>query len=231
MAEQCAAVLRLPSKRGPKPTLQYLEVEEVAAILAQPDRQTLKGQRDHALLAFLYNTGARIQEALDVTPHCLSLRHPAFVRLFGKGRKERICPLWPETAALLEALLHRVSPQPNEPVFTNRYGRPLTASGVRYVLGGYVKAAIRQAPSLATKSVSPHSFRHATAVHLLASGVDITVVRSWLGHARLETTNLYAEVNLQSKRQALERFRIGSIPSQPPRWKGDTGLLAWLESL
>ena len=94
-----------------------------------------------------------------------------------------------------------------------------------------MKAAIRHAPSLATKPVSPHSFRHATAVHLLASGVDITVVRSWLGHAQLETTNLYAQVNLESKRKALEQFTVDSIPCKPPRWKRDTGILTWLESL
>jgi site-specific recombinase XerD len=106
-AAQCADVLRIPSKKKAKRAICYLEQEEVAAILAQPDQTTLLGQRDHVLLGFLYNTGARIQEALDVCPKHLHLGSPAHVRLFGKGRKERLCPLWPETANLILALLHR----------------------------------------------------------------------------------------------------------------------------
>src|SRR5712692_6465459 len=130
----CAAVLRIPTKRGLRRAVCYLEPAEVGAILAQPDRQTVEGQRDHALLALLYNTGARIQEALDLCPKDIRFETPAQVRLYGKGRKERICPLWSETAALLAALLRRQPRQPDAPVFVNRYGRPLGASGVRFQL-------------------------------------------------------------------------------------------------
>jgi site-specific recombinase XerD len=132
----------------------------VTAILAQPDRTTLEGQRDHVLLALLYNTGARIQEALDLCPRAIRLESPAQVRLLGKGKKERICPIWPETAALVVELLRRKPRGPDEPLFVNRYGNPLGASGVRFKLRQYVHSAAEQVSTLAAKPISPHSFRH-----------------------------------------------------------------------
>ena len=228
---QCAEVLHIPSKKTAKPAPCYLESSEIEAILAQPDRRCLEGQRDHALLSFLYNTGARIQEALDVCPAAIRFDAPLCVRLFGKGRKERICPLWPETVALLKALLKRSPRADDEPLFANRYGAPLGASGVRFKLAMYVRAAAQTAPSLSSKKVSPHTFRHAAAVHLVASGVDITVIRSWLGHADLETTNHYAQANLDTKREALARLEPSSKIKKPPRWRRDASVLAWLDSL
>jgi integrase/recombinase XerC len=151
---------RRADRRGPKRTLCYLEPDEVTAILAQPDRTSPEGRRDYAFFALLYNTGARIQEALDLCPRAIRLESPAQVRLFGKGKKERICPLWPETATLLTELLQRNPRGPDEPVFVNRYGHPLGASGVRFKLRKYVQAASKRISTLATKSVSPHSFRH-----------------------------------------------------------------------
>lgn len=230
-AALCAEVLRIPSKKKSKRATCYLEQDEVAAILAEPDRTTLLGQRDHAMLSFLYNTGARIQEALDVCPKHLRLDSPAHVRLFGKGRKERICPLWPETAALVAALLRRQPHNPDEPLFCNRYGQKMGASGVRFQLRQYVESASKKTPTLSSKRISPHTFRHTTAVHLIAAGVDVTVIRSWLGHAHLDTTNHYAQANLQTKREALERVASKARPAKPPRWKRDPDLLAWLDSL
>ena len=228
---QCSEILRIPTKRSPIPAPSYLEPEEVAAILAQPDRSTLEGGRDHALLAFLYNSGARIQEALDLCPQAVRFDAPACVRLYGKGRKERVCPLWPETVSLLKALLQRQPRKADEPIFVNRYGEPLGASGVRFKLVAYVEAAAEHVPSLRLKQVTPHSFRHATAVHLVAAGVDITVIRSWLGHVSLDTTNHYAQANLETKRRALERLDASSNTSPPPRWKQDASVLSWLDSL
>lgn len=230
-AGQCAEALRIPMKRARQRELCYLEEHEVAAILAQPNRSTLEGQRDHALLAFLYNTGARIQEALDVCPSSLRLEAPAQVRLFGKGRKERLCPLWPETAALLRALLQRAPRQPDERIFVNRYGEPLGAAGVRFKLARYVKNAGKKIPSLTVKRVSPHTFRHTAAVHLVAAGVDVTVIRSWLGHAHLDTTNHYARASVETKRKALEKIGESCRPRQTSPWKRDTELMAWLDSL
>lgn len=228
---QCAEILHIPNKKTTRPAPCYLESSEIEAILAQPDRSCLEGQRDHALLSFLYNTGARIQEALDVCPAAIRFDTPLCVHLMGKGRKERICPLWPETVALLKALLKRQPRADDEPLFVNRYGAPLGASGVRFKLAQYVEGAKRTAPTLSSKKVSPHRFRHATAVHLVAAGVDVTVIRSWLGHASLDTTNHYAQANLETKRKALETLIPSSKVTKPPRWRRDASVLAWLDSL
>lgn len=230
-ALQCTEVLQVPFKKAPRRATTYLEPREVAAILGQPNRATAEGQRDHTLLSLLYNTGARIQEALDLRPQDLHLNSPAHVRLTGKGQKERISPIWPETAELIAALLRRVPRPQSEPVFVNRYGQPLTASGFRFCLRGYVKAAAQEVSSLSSKQVTPHLFRHSTAVRLIAAGVDVTVVQSWLGHAQLSTTNHYAQANLETKRKALEQVDPKLRPAKPPRWRRDANLLAWLDSL
>lgn len=228
---QCVEVLNIPVKRAPVSEPCYLDQLEVAAILAQPDRSTKEGMRDHALLSFLYNSGARIQEALDLCPRAIRFESPACVRLHGKGGKERVCPLWPETVMLLRTLLKRQPRAPDERLFVNRYGHPLSASGIRFKLAAYVKAATETAPTLRTKRVTPHSFRHATAVHLVSAGVDVTVIRSWLGHVSLDTTNHYARANLETKRRALEQVATPQTDKQPPPWKRDESLLAWLDAL
>jgi site-specific recombinase XerD len=228
---QCVEILNIPIKRGPVSEPCYLDPAEVTAILAQPDRSTLEGMRDHALLSFLYNSGARIQEALDLCPDAVRFDSPSCVRLTGKGRKERICPLWPETVILLQKLLERQPRAPNQRLFVNRYGEPLSASGVRFKLAAYVKAAAETTPTLRDKHVTPHAFRHATAVHLISAGVDVTVIRSWLGHVSLDTTNHYARANLETKRKALEKVGAPEIPSRQPSWKRDTSVLAWLDTL
>ena len=228
---QCTEVIAVPIKRAPIKAPCYLDPREVEAILAGPDRSTLEGLRDHALLSFLYNSGARIQEALDLTPEAIRFEAPNCVRLYGKGRKERICPLWPETVLLLKKLLERQPRGPTERIFLNRYGEPLGASGVRFKLATYVEAAAKVVPTLRSKTVTPHSFRHATAVHLVSAGVDVTVIRSWLGHVSLDTTNHYARANLETKRKALERVGAPAAGKKPPSWKRDASVLAWLDTL
>jgi integrase/recombinase XerC len=228
---QCTEVIAVPIKRAPIPAPCYLEPKEVEAILGAPDRSTLEGLRDHALLSFLYNSGARIQEALELTSEAIRFETPNCVRLYGKGRKERICPLWPETVQLLKKLLERQPRAPTERIFVNRYGDPLGASGVRFKLAAYVEAATKTVPTLRSKTVTPHSFRHATAVHLVSAGVDITVIRSWLGHVSLDTTNHYAQANLETKRKALERVGAAAIGRRLPSWKRDASVLAWLDTL
>jgi site-specific recombinase XerD len=228
---QCGEIARIPVKKTSRPAMCYLDAEEITAILRQPDRSNLEGQRDHALLAFLYNTGARIQETLNVCPRAIRFESPAQVELFGKGRKTRICPLWPETVALLKALLRRQPRADDEPIFVNCYGQPLGATGVRFKLNQYVHAAARQVPSLAKKRVTPHTWRHSVGVQLVAAGVDVTVIRNLLGHTRLDTTNHYARANLETKRKALEQVDPSTKPGKPPRWKRNPELLAWLDSL
>lgn len=228
---QCAEIARIPTKKTARPEMCYLEADEVEAILRQPDQSKPEGQRDYTLLAFLYNTGARIQEALDVTPGAVRFESPAQVELSGKGRKTRICPLWPETVALLKALLKRKPRDKHEPIFVNRYGRPLGAAGVRFKLSEYVQCAAKTTPSLAKKDISPHTFRHAAGVMLVSAGADVTVIRSFLGHERLDTTNIYARANLETKRKALELASPSTRPGKPPRWKRDPEILTWLDTL
>jgi site-specific recombinase XerD len=228
---QCADIAHIPTKKAVQPEISYLSAEEIAAILRQPDRSTLEGQRDHALLSFLYNTGARIQEALDVCPQAIRFESPAHVRLFGKGRKIRTCPLWPETVDLLNALLKRQPRRSDEPLFVNRYGEPLGAAGIRFKLKQYVQAAGKQVPSLTRKRVTPHTFRHSVGVQLVAAGADVTVIRELLGHARLDTTNHYARADVETKRRALEQVDASTKPGRPPRWRRNPELLAWLNSL
>ena len=230
-AAQCAAVLQIPMKKAVRPAVSYLDSDEVTAILRQPNQSTLEGQRDHALLALLYNTGARIQEALGLCPNAVRLAAPAHVKLYGKGRKERVSPLWPETAQLLAALLRRRPRPVHEPLFVNRYGRPLGAAGVRYKLAQYVAEAAKELPSLRDKRISPHTFRHTAGVQLVAAGVDVTVIRSWLGHVSLDSTNHYARANIETKRRAIELVDPSTRPGKPPRWRRNPNLLAWLDSL
>lgn len=228
---QCAEVAHIPVKKRSRPAMCYLDADEITAILKEPDRSILEGQRDHALLAFLYNTGARIQEALNVCPRAIRFESPAQVELLGKGQKSRICPLWPETVAVLKALLKRQPRMDDEPIFVNRYGQPLGAAGVRFKLKKYVRAASRHVPALARKRVTPHTWRHSVGVQLVAAGVDVTVIRNWLGHARLDTTNHYARANLETKRKALEQVDPSTKPGRPPRWRRTPEILTWLDSL
>jgi site-specific recombinase XerD len=228
---QCTEIARIPVKKRSRPAMCYMDAEEIAAILREPDRSCLEGHRDHALLAFLYNTGARIQEALDVCPRAIRFESPAHVELLGKGRKSRICPLWPETVDVLKALLRQQPRADHEPVFVNRYGQPLGAAGVRFKLKQYVQAAARRVPSLAAKRITPHTWRHSVGVQLVAAGVDVTVIRNWLGHARLDTTNHYARANLETKRKALEQVDPSTKPDKPARWRRNPELLTWLDSL
>jgi len=227
----CAAVLRIPMKRGPKREPCSMDRDETEAILAQPDRSNELGMRDRALLAFFYNTGARISEVLAVSTQDLRLESPFQVRLFGKGRKERICPLWPETVHLLRTLLRQQKLALDAPIFRNRYGEPLSASGVRFRLRSHLASATQKAPRLAVKRITPHTFRHTAAVHLLESGVDVAVVKDWLGHASLESTYIYARANLETKRKALQRLEPKTPGSRRKAWKQNPSLMAWLDSL
>ena len=205
------------------------------ALLAQVDRRTRHGRRDYALLAFLYNSGARVQEAIDLRVSALQLDRPYQVRLFGKGRKERICPLWPETTALLRALLveRAVNQDITAALFVNAHGQPLTRYGVRHIVKRYAIAASKTHPSLARKRIHPHSLRHSCAVHLLQAGVELNLIRSWLGHVSLETTQRYAEIDLAQKRRALDAVTpVGEL--EPPTTVPDAqkeSILVWLERL
>lgn len=232
--ELCQRILAVPFKRGQQRVVGYLESNELRAILDGPDRATPEGRRDHALLLTLFNSGARVQEILDVRPCDLQLERPLQIRLLGKGRKERVCPLWPQTAEVLRALLREADTALNaaQPLFRNRRGEPLTRFGVRYLLRKYAEQGAHSVPTLAGKRVHPHTLRHTTAVHFLQAGVDLVTISHWLGHASVETTNRYAAVNLETKRAALAKAgAVGDIAPAVAAWRKDASILQWLEAL
>jgi integrase/recombinase XerD len=232
--ELCQRILAVPFKRARPRIVEYLEAAEVAALLDATDRTTRDGRRDHALLLTLFNTGARVQEILDLQPANLQLVRPFQVRLRGKGRKERFCPLWPRTVKILRAMLaeHGVDPASTAPLFRNHRGEPLTRFGVRYLLRKYAGAASSTSSTLAAKRVHPHVLRHTAAVHLLQAGVDMVTISHWLGHASIETTNRYAAVDLEMKRAAIAKARpVGAVNRTVAAWRTDSTILQWLEAL
>lgn len=231
--ELCQSLLAIPFKRASIPVVDYLEIDEVHAILDAPCRTSPTGRRDYALLLTLFNTGARAQETVDIRPCDLRLLRPFQVHLHGKGRKERFCPLWPQTAAALRSLLAEsgVDHDAMEPLFRNHRGRPLTRFGLRYILQKYVRVAGSAAGTLNNKRVHPHMIRHTTAVHLLQAGVDLVTISHWLGHSSVETTNRYAAVDLKTKRDAIAK--VGPLGEGHPvaEWRRHSTILEWLESL
>jgi len=226
--------LAVPIKRGPARAVDYLEGDEIGAMLEAVSPRRPDRVRDRALLLTLFNTGARVQELLDIRPSDLQLGRPNFVRLRGKGRKERLCPLWPETVNALRALLGTPTSTADAlPVFRNHRGEPMTRFGVRYLLRRYAQRARTAAPTLAAKRVHPHTARHSAAVHLLRAGVDLVTISHWLGHASVETTNRYAAIDLETKRKALERAGpvTGASESTVTAWRTDASVLEWLQAL
>ena len=199
----CSQIRAVPFKRFTRNELSYMDKPEMDAILAAPDRRTEQGRRDHALLLFLYNSGARVSEAASLLIGDLNLRPNQLgdVQLRGKGRKIRRCPLWPATVNALLTLVRNRSP--DEPVFLNRLGDAITRHGIHWMLRNHVRTASASHPSLLRRPISPHTIRHTTATHLLRSGVDINTIRAWLGHVSIDTTNIYAEVDLQRKAEVL----------------------------
>jgi integrase/recombinase XerD len=211
-------ILAIPFKRGSQRVpLEYLDQREVEALLATPSRPTPAQERDHALFALMFNTGARVQEVLDLKVRDVRLAPPYQVRLHGKGNKVRICPIWAHTAARLRRLIER-SPwtaEPDNPIFVNVHGAKLTRFGVRYILRKRIAVCATEVATLKDKRIHPHSLRHTTAIHLLKAGVDFATISQWLGHASLNTTMAYARADLDLKRQAL--MQVFPDAPRPPR--------------
>lgn len=229
----CEEICLIPFKKCMQSPGAYLEKVEIDVLLAAPNLKSPQGQRDHLLLLFLYNTGARADEAAQVLVGDLNLAHVprrdlSWVKIRGKGNKLRLCPLWTQTVNELEAAIQgRV---PAEHVFLNRYGRPITRFGVYDLVTRYVRRAVRGMPSLATKKVSPHTIRRSTATHLLRGGVDINTVRDWLGHVSVDTTNIYARVDLETKAKAIATCE--PEPTETAKhWSKDKGLMTFLRNL
>jgi integrase/recombinase XerD len=234
---QAQKVAAIPRKRAQPPETIFLERDEIESTLAALPANGRSALRDRALLVFLYNTGARVQEAADLRVSDVHFDPTPRVHLHGKGDKWRVCPLWAETSALLKKLLSKQGPEspPDRPVFIGVSDAALTRFGIYKIIRRYTTQVVKKGSDGQAKRVSPHVWRHTTAVHLLEAGVEVNVIRAWLGHASLETTNRYAEITLRTKQAALEKCTVPRaaderIPSKP-RWQTDATLLTWLQSL
>ena len=219
----CAQVRSVPFKKTAKTVIGYLDKPEVEALLRAPDRRTPLGSRDHALLLFLYNSGARADEAASLRVSNLQLGTSASVRIVGKGAKWRVCPLWPVTVAALRPFV--VAKGADDQVFCGRTGEPLTRFGVHRIVTACATAAAKGVESMQAKRISPHTMRHTTAVHLLRAGVDINTIRAWLGHVSLDTTHVYAEVDLDMKAKALASVDITDLPAARARSPGKSATI------
>jgi site-specific recombinase XerD len=232
---RCQRILAIPLQRCTPPVVEYLSPESLAAILRQPDLARRTGRRDAVLLSMLYDTGARVQELIDLSVRDVRLENPAQVRLTGKGRKTRIVPLMNSTVDLLRDYLREQGlsdpEQLDRPLFGNRFGGRLSRSGIRYLVGKYTEQARATQPSVSLPKVSPHTFRHSKAMHLLQSDNPLVVIRDFLGHADLKSTEIYARVDLNMKRRALDKASSKSPTPSITSWQKDKGLLEWLTSL
>jgi site-specific recombinase XerD len=228
-------IAAIPVKRTPPAEMRFMDREEVQTLFASLPTSGASSLRDRTLLLFLYNSGARVQEVSDLCVKNLELGSMPRVHLHGKGDKWRTCPLWKETAQLLAGLLALRKPvEPDNSVFVSRHGRPLTRFGIYKIVRRLTQGLVNPVKGRPQRRISPHCFRHTTAVHLLESGVEPNVIRGWLGHVGLETTNRYAEITFRMKQKALDACQpptVNAASLRKTKWRNDTELLEWLKSL
>lgn len=228
---QCRRIRAIPLKRTGHVSVGYLTEAELQALIDAIDINTRTGVRDQALLLLLYNTGARVSEIVGLEFKHLRLQGNAQVELLGKGNKLRACPLWPETVAALEEYQQQRSPkQPDaQALFLNANGVPITRFGIRYVIKKYAAIAKDQCPSLKNKAITTHTLRHTTAMHLLHSGNELNMISYWLGHADINTTHVYLEIDMEMKRKMIENADAPTINGKKA-WH-EVGMLEWLNEL
>lgn len=222
-------VLAIKSKRHVKRPIDFLTRAEAEALLAAPDQHIWSGRRDHALLLLAIQTGLRLSEIIGLCCQDIALDSGPHVRCIGKGRKSRSVPLRKETVMTLRAWLRERNAQSDAPLFPNLRGKALSRDGVQYLLAKHVAVAREHCPSLKTKRVSPHVLRHSTAMDLLQSGVDRSVIALWLGHERMDTTQIYLHASLELKEKALAKTE--PFYGRPPRYRPPDQLMAFLQSL
>jgi integrase/recombinase XerD len=228
-APQIQRILAIPMKRFARPLVGFLSPEEVQALLDAPDSTTLAGLRDRLLFQLLYNTGARVSEIIRLRVEDLSAPQFQAVQLRGKGRKNRRVPLWKTTRRLVRQWIANNSLKPEQPLLTNRFGQFLSRSGVAFRLGQAVTRAARNCPSLRGRAVTPHLFRHSTAMCMLQAGVAPEVIALWLGHESPTTTHLYVEADISMKEKALSQ--IQSPSTRATRFQPKDDLLRFLDGL
>jgi integrase/recombinase XerD len=228
-------ILSIPMKKNKKISVEYITLEAMKFLLEKPDNSTKTGRRDMVLLSLLYDSGARVQELADIKVRDIRTTYPAIVKLTGKGNKTRIVPLMKPMAELLKSYLEEnllLAPHTFDyPLFSNRSKRKLTRAGIEYIVKKYAANAIKETPELFPEKLSPHCFRHSKAIHLLQSGVNLIYIRDFLGHVDIQTTEIYARVDGEMKRKALEKNSYGIISDKIPVWQNDKDLMNWLKNL
>lgn len=222
-------VLGIPMKRFDRPQVGFLSREHIEAIMAAPDMSTWTGRRDRVLLTTLYNTGARVSEIIGASVEDLNLAGNPYLRLQGKGRKERSIPLWTSTASQLRQWLKEQPHTPTSPLFPNRLGSKLSRTNVTERLQLAVRAATAAQPGLAKRKVTPHIFRHSLAMHLLQAGVDVSVIALWLGHESPTTTHIYVEADLAMKEKTLKSLKPPAMKTL--RFRPSDQLMQFLNGL
>jgi site-specific recombinase XerD len=222
-------VLAIASKRHDKALIAFLTKSEIEALLAAPDRATRIGRRDHVLILVAVQTGLRVSELTGLCHRDVCWEAGAHIRCTGKGRKERSTPLTKQTRAALRAWIRETRGAPEDPLFPSRAGQHLSSDTIQYLLAKYAKVAAKKCPTLETKSISPHVLRHTTAIQLLQSGVDRSLIALWLGHESIETTQIYLDANLAMKEEILKK--TAPLKTRPGRYRADDQLLAFLKGL
>ncbi len=227
-------ILSIPVKKTEETTINYLSVEGIRLLLECPDQSTKNGRRDLALLSLMYNSGARVQEIIDLTPYMVRLDLPCTVKLIGKGNKARIVPLLEQQLKFLKIYMDEQKlrqPYANMyPLFSNNRKEKLTRAGVNYILLKYAKQARMKEPSLIPEKLSCHCLRHSLAMHLLRSGVNLVYIRDILGHTSIQVTERYARADSRQKREAIEKAYSDVSPTETPLWLSNDNLLGWLKS-
>ena len=233
--QQSQKILAIPIKKTDKPPLMYLPLDSIKGLLEQPDRATIQGKRDAVLLSLLYDTGARVQELVDLKVCDIALNDTVTIILTGKGGKSRIVPVMKPTGELLKQYMEGsglTSPvYGHNPLFTNRGNKPLTRAGVTYILKKYAAQAQAMGVKDISAEITPHWLRHSKAMHLLQSGVNLVYIRDLLGHSDISTTEIYARADEKMKRKALMEAYSSPASDELPTWKKDKDLLDWLKSL
>lgn len=238
MIEEWQKILSIKAMKTSVNTLNYLTVDGIKLLLAQPDTSTWRGRRNLALLSLMYDTGARVSEIADLTVDSVRITHePYTIRLFGKGRKARIVPLVKEQVSILRDYMEENhlndSNKTAFPLFYNDRHEKLTREGIAYILNTYVEMARMESPELILGKISCHSIRHSRAMHLLQAGVNIIYIRDLLGHVSIQTTDIYARADSKAKREALEKAYINLTPNRDSdkSWEGNKNLRDWLKGL
>ena len=228
-AQTIARVMAIPTKRHERSIVCYLDLDEIKALLAAPDRDTWLGRRDHTLLVLMIQTGVRVSELVGLRVCDVHLSTGAHCRVTGKGRKKRATTLTRETVAIVRQWLTERQGEPDEPLFPTRQGRPLSRHTVGALVAKHAATAAAGCPSLKAKRVTPHTLRHTNAMLLRAKDVDIATIALWLGHESTQTTHIYEHADPALKERAIAR--IAPLGAKPGRYRPPDALLAFLEAL